>query len=385
MKKDGIWKAGIAAALLCTVAAAGYGNIVHTADDIAVVAKAEAVGKAFKWDKQIVEKGTTVDAAYLWPNEVNPRFTAVYRNGQEITDTMITVEPGSSYHFRGISDGAALYTQVYVGFNTPIDVGTGETGMWYRLLPSAIRKEFEEGGWKWETGWEYTGRAYLDSENSRIMMKSDDHTAVLYGMGLYLDSIHNYKEDAAFTQEIDVFESTFGTTENAFASALEYYYTKGGELRSTCPKIYAMVADAMSQLDTETARIRENTMEEPQTSEDETPDDANNEPSLLKEMLEFANEKREEAGLLPIAWNDADNENIKVRAKEVVDLFSQGRPDGTDAFTAYTDAVMCEMRLEHISTKEDIFDCAESYFLMENMVSMNCVIYEDIAVLIFAW
>lgn len=385
MKKDTVYKAGIAAMLLCSVTAAGYRSIIRTADDTAVVAEAKAAGKAFKWDKQIIGEGTTVDAAYLWPDEVNPKFTAVYRNGQDITDAMITIEPGNSYHFRGQSDDSSLYTQVYVGFGVNLDVETGETGMWYRLLPSAIRNEFEEGGWEWETGWEYTGRAYLDSENKRIRIKKDDHTAVLYGMGLYLDNLHGYKDDAAFEQERDVFESSFGETENLFASALEYYYTKGGELRSTCPKIYAMAADAMSQLDTETAQIRENTMEEPESPEDEISNETDSEPVFLKDLLIYANERRNDEGLSPVIWNDADDENIKVRAKEVTEFFSQIRPDGTDAFTAYTDTVMCEMRLTHAVTKEDIFTCAESYFLMENVTSMNCIVYDDIAVLIFAW
>ncbi len=351
-----------------------------------VTALADVNNKDFKWTKQAVENGTTVDAKYLWPDEVNPSFTTVYRDGKELPkDKMFTITDGSVYHFRGLSDDSVLYTQVYVGLASGIDVTSGETGTWYHLLPSAIRSEFEDSGWTWETGWEYSGRAYLDSENKRIMIKSSDHTAVLYGMGLYLDSKHDYNSDLAFEQESEVFGSTFGNTESLFGSALEYYYTRGGELRSKCPKIYAMVADAMSQMDAETAQIRENTSESDPSSENDTGTASQNSPGLMSDLLEYVNTQREQAGLNPASWDTADDANTVVRVKEIKELFSQTRPDGSDAFSAYTEAVMCEVRLENIGSVQDVYDCAATYFLMPDMTSFNCAVYGDIAVLIFVW
>lgn len=354
----------------------------YISKDGAITALAETNDKEFKWTKQTIENGTTVDSEYLWPDEINPSFTAIYRNGKLITDEMITITPGSVYHFRGISDKSVLYTEVYVGNISTIDVTSGETGTWYRLLPSAIRDDFEKNEWKWETGWEYTGRAYLDSENNRIMIKNDDHTAVLYGMGLYLDNKYGYANDAAFVQEGEIFKNNFGDTDNLFASALEYYYTRGGELRSICPKIYAMIADVVSQMDEETAEIRKNTINE--TTSEIQPEDSLS-PEIMKDLLEYVNIQRNQYGLQPVAWDSADNDNIDTRVKEISILYSQIRPDGTDAFSAYTDAVKCEIRFENANTIQDIFNCASSYFLMENMKSFNCKVYENVGILIFVW
>lgn len=363
---------------------AGVGIMCHDMKNAEkdLVAFAMKEKKDFKWDRQTAASGTTIDAAYLWPDEANPEFTSIYRDGKAMTEKMITITDGGIYHFWGTSDTSVLYTEVYVEGLSSVDITSGETGTWYRLLPSAIRKDFEDGGWKWETGWEYSGRAYLDLENNRIMIKNNDHTAVLYGMGLYLDSRHDYKSDPAFEQENETFKTAFGEKENLFASALEYYYTKGGELRSKCPKIYAMIADALSQLDTETAKIRQDTAAEnhsEETSEHST------EPVLMKDLLTYANERRSESGLSALAWDAADDENCKKRAKEVFSLFSQTRPDGSDAFSAYTDAVMSEMRLENVTSKEEIFDNAASYFLSPDIVSFNCASYNSVVVLVFTW
>lgn len=337
--------------------------------------------KDFKWDKKAVSEGTTVDADYLWPDEPNPSFTAVYRDGEQLQEEkMVTVTSGSVYHFRGVSDESVLYTQVYVGSISGIDVTSGETGTWYRLLPASIREEFENDGWTWETGWEYTGRAYLDSENRRIMVKTGDSTAVLYGIGLYLNYKNNYNNDTAFEQEGSSFKEIFGSTEDLFASALECYYTRGGELRSRCPKVYAMVADAMSQLDAETSQIRNDT--ESGTLSEAPAEEG---PGLMGDLLEYVNVQRSLAGIGEVAWDKADDANAIIRVKEVRGLFSQTRPDGSDAFSAYTDAVMCEMRVEDAQTAEEMFDCASSYFLMPELVSFTCAVYGDIAVIVFVW
>lgn len=343
----------------------------------AVMALAEENGKAFKWTKRAVDEGTTVDAGYLWPDEVNPSFTAVYRDGRPLSDEkMVTIMAGSVYHFRGASEDANLYTEVYVGSLADTDVMSGETGTWYRLLPSAVRSSFEESGWTWKTGWEYTGRAYLDSENSRVMIKDNDHTAVLYGIGLYLDDKYDYADDKAFEEEGSKFRDVFGSTDNLFALALECYYTRGGELRSTCPEIYAMVADAMAQRGGETAGVRENAA---------SPEAEPSEPVLKKDLLEYANTRRGQAGLQPVVWDDADDGGAVTRAKEISTLYSQTRPDGTDAFSAYTDAAMCEMRFTDAVTAQDIFNCAESYFLMQELTSFNCAVYNGVGVLVFIW
>lgn len=346
-------------------------------------ARAEESGKTFKWTKCAVEEGTTVNAAYLWPEETNPVFTSVYRDGKLLEDEkMITIAVGSVYHFRGSSDESVLYTEVYVGAVSELDITSGETGTWYHLLPSAICNEFEESGWIWQTEPEMSDRAYLDLDNSRIMLKSDDYTAVLYGMGLYLDNKYGYVSDAAFTQEDAKFKERFGDAGNLFASALEYYYTKGGELRSTCPMIYAMVADALSQLDNETAQIRENTTTADVT---ETETENKSEPALMSDLLEYVNTQRTQAGLDSVVWDSADDDNIIVRVSEVYMLPSQTRPDGTDAFTAYTDAVMSEIRITDANTAKDIYDCAASYFLMRDLKSFNCAVYNNVTVLIFVW
>lgn len=371
-----------AAVALCALAVMGavfvYPHSVPKDDS--VTALAESGQKAFKWEKKAVTNGTTVDADYLWPEETNAKFTAVYRDGDKLPDDkMVTITPGSVYHFRGMSEESILYTQVYVGTISEIDITSGETGTWYRLLPGSIRTEFEADGWTWETGWEYTGRAYLDSENKRIMVKANDNTAVLYGMGLYLDNKANHNSDAAFEQEGGAFVSIFGDTDNLFASALEYYYTKGGELRSRCPKIYAMVADVMGQLDSETAQIRDG-MEtsEPAAAQEEK-------PALMGSLLDYVNARRGEAGLGQVAWDSDDDAGTVIRAKEVKGLFSQTRPDGSDAFSAYRDDVMSEMRVEDVTTVEGLYECASSYFLMPELTSFTCAVYGNVAVIVFVW
>lgn len=379
------YKNEIITTLLCGVVFATmfctYTTITSKNENITALADTNV--KQFKWTKRVIEEGTTVDAAYLWPDETNSSFTAVYRDGKRLADEkMVTITTGGVYHFRGISDKSVLYTEVYVGSLSTIDITSGETGTWYRLLPSAIRNDFEEGGWVWETGWEYTGRAYLDTENNRVMIKSNDFTAVLYGIGLYLDNKYDYADDTAFIQEGTNFTTVFGNTENLFASALEYYYTKGGQLRSTCPKIYAMIAESLSELDSETAQIRENTMTE---NIHETKPENRPNPVLMTELLKYVNIERTQADLPSVTWDSVNDDNVIIRAKEVSVLFSQTRPDGTDAFSAYTDAVMCEMRIINANTVEDIFDSAASYFLMEDMISFNCTVYGNITVLIFIW
>lgn len=374
-------------------------NVVSTTEGL--VAEAEDNEKEYKWTKKIVDKGTTIDAAYLWPDEENPSFTAIYRDGEVITEEkMVTVTEGSVYHFRGTSDTAVLYTEVYVGTPTVLDVTSGECGTWYNLLPSAIRTMFETEGWIWENGWEYTGRAYLDTENRRVLIKEDDPTAVLYGMGLYLDDKYNYSENSIFTEDTG-FTNKFGTTDNLFASALEYYYTRGGELQSACPDIYSLVANAMSEsegVSNETVEETTVTPEPAVTSEEtstknETTIETTPEPSsasddgvtLVKKLVKYANKKRAEVGLSSIKWNKANNANTAIRVKEITQKMSQTRPNGKDAFTVYTDAVQCETRMSNVSSVEDIFNGAETYFYMKNLKSINCAMYKDKAVLVFIW
>lgn len=333
--------------------------------------------KDFRWEKKAVSEGTTVDADYLWPDESNPVFTAVYRDGEQLQeDMMVTITPGSVYHFRGISDESVLYTQVYVGSVSSAGMSEGETATWYKLLPETIRTEFEAGGWIWETGWEYTGRAYLDTENRRVMLKDNDSTAVIYGIGLYLDDKNDYSNDAAFEQEGASFKAIFGDTDNIFASALECYHTRGGELKSKCPGIFTMISDVMNQLDRQTPQIR---------NEENTTEQAQEEAHLMGDLLDYVNGQRELAGLNYVAWDENNDTNVVVRVKEVAELFSQTRPDGTDAFSAYTDAVMCEIRVKDASASDEMFDCASSYFLMPELTSFACAVYGDIAVIVFIW
>lgn len=373
----------IAAILMCSVIISGVSYMHHTMrpKDDAITAYAEDSEKEFKWTKCAVEDGTTVNASYLWPNETNPSFTDIYRNGERLVDDkMITVTSGSVYHFMGKSDESVLYTEVYVGILSDMDITSKDADTWYCLLPSSIRERFEADGWTWETGWEYTGRAYLDFENNRILIKTDDPTAVLYGIGLYLDNKYNYTDDEAFIQEGMDFTNTFGNVENLFAQALEYYYTREGELHSVCPEIYDKVTNVLSGQNTKIVDII------PDTSQTENENDTHSSESILMtDMLEYINNKRIEAGLSSVLWDTDDDENIAVRAKEVSVVYSQTRPDGTDAFSAYTDAVMCEMRFDDITDMETIFDHASKYFLMENLVSFNCAAYDNVIVLVFVW
>lgn len=364
-----------------------------------IIANAESGIKEYKWTKKAVEKGTTVNADYLWPDEPNAAFTAVYRDGERLPDDkMVTVTEGSVYHFRGISDESVLYTEVYVGLLPEVDVTKGESGTWYGLLPSAVRKIFEEKGWVWQKGWEYTDKAYLDKGSRRVMIKDSDPTAVLYGIGLYLDDEYGYSKSSAFNDEGPVFTDVFGETENLFASALEYFYTKGGELRSTCPKIYAEVAGMVSKFDG-SAPIAESTalpIKTPKPVLSENPylgptsgtgsiQDTADSPIPVAGLLDYVNSQRMQAGLNEVSWDSANDDNICIRMQEVMTLFSQNRPDGSDAFTAYAGMVMSEIRIMDAYTVEDIFASASSYFLMDRLESFNCVVYGNIALLIFTW
>lgn len=343
-----------------------------------IIAQAETNGPDFEWKKIAVDEGTTIDADYLWPEEDSPEFTGIYRDGKRLEEEkMVTVTSGTVYHFRGKSGNKTLYAQVYPGTVKSTEL-KGESATWYRLLPSTIRNGFEQEGWTWETGPSYDDRAELNEDDKKIIIVEDDSTAVLYGIGLYLDNIHDYKSDLAFIEEYDIFESKFGEAGNIFAQALENYYVKGGELRATCPGIYAMVADALSQLDTETARIREN-MESSQLQEQ------TEKPVLKKELLEYVNNMRSQNGLSTVIWNADNDDNVIGRASEVSVLFSETRPDGTDAFTAYTDAVMSEIRIEHSSTTEELYECAASYFQMPELTSFTCASYGNISVIVFVW
>lgn len=367
-----------AAFLICGTIFASTFYICHPNTEEPISAHAETNASDFQWEKMMADIGTVVDADYLWPDEDNPEFTGIYRDGKKLDEeTMVTITAGTVYHFRGRSGNRTLYTQVYPGKSKNTTL-TGETATWYRLLPSAIRNSFEQDGWSWEIGPSYDDRAGLDKDNKKIIIIEDDATAVLYGIGLYLDDIHDYKEDAAFEQEQKVFEDKFGTAGNIFAHAMECYYTKGGELRAVCPKIYAMVAESLSQLDTETAQIREN-------MESSEPAEQTEKPVLEKELLEYVNNIRSQNDLQSVTWNKENDDNIKGRASEVAILFSETRPDGTDAFGAYTDAVMSEIRIEHIGTMEELYKCAESYFMMPELVSFTCASYKNIAVISFVW
>ena len=361
---------------------------IRDTDISGITASAEENSKEFKWTKKAVENGTTLDASYLWPDETDPVLTSVYRDGKLLSDrNMIIVTPGSVYHFRGRSNNAVLYTEVYVGSVSVTDMTSGESGTRYQLLPSSVRKSFEDDGWMWKTGWEYTGRAYLDLENKRIMIKDNDPAAVLYGMGLYLDYKYEYADDRVFDLEDKEFTDTFGSTENRFASALEYYYTRGGELESKCPKIYTVISDILSKLDAGTPGTSNRSETESETdSDNHSENESNSSESTFKtDLLTYVNSKRSDAGLTPVIWDSTDDENINIRVREVSELFSQTRPDGTEAFSAYTEAVMSEMRLENAGDRETIYECAESYFLMEDLKSFNCAVYDNTTVIIFVW
>ena len=348
-----------------------------TPKDDNIMVSADEDKKEFKWKKQAVEEGTTIDADYLWPDETGASFTAVYRDGKLLSENkMVTVTKGSVYHFRGISDDSVLYTEVYIGNISDTDTLTGEAATWYHLLPSAIRNNFEQDGWTWKTGWEYTGRAYLDTENKRVMIKDNDSTAVLYGVGLYLDDKYGYAGDEVFIQEEELFKNSFGSTDNLFASALEYYYARGGELSSKCPGIYATVADKISNLGGN---------EESTANTDILETTSENEPKLMKDMLEYVNNQREHAGLSLVIWDDANNDNVITRVNEISAFNSQTRPDGSDAFSAYTNEVMSEMRITDMHTIQEIYESAESYFLMDSLISFNCALYGNSAILIFTW
>ena len=349
-----------------------------TPKDESIMVSADEDKKEFKWTKCAVEEGTTVDANYIWPDETNASFTAIYRDGKLLSENkIVTITKGSVYHFRGNSDNSILYTEVYVGDISDTEILTGEAVTWYHLLPSTVRNHFEADGWTWKTGWEYTGRAYLDVDNKRIMIKDNDSTAVLYGIGLYLDNKYNYTEDEAFIQEEELFKDNFGNTDNLFASALECYYARGGELSSKCPKIYTMVA----------SKIASSGSNEEQMVNTDNSGMLNsvNEPKLMKDMLEYVNVKRVQAGLSPVIWDDANNDNIIIRVNEISVLNSQTRPDGSDAFSAYTNEVMSEMRITDMFTIEEIYKSAESYFLMDNLISFNCALYNHSGIIIFTW
>lgn len=371
-----------AVAVLSSAVFAAYSvsSFISSVKNSDLTVSADMAKKGLKWTKQAIEEGTTIDAAYLWPDETDPVFTSVYRDGKQMDGTMFTLTSGSVYHFRGISDESVLYMEVYTGSISGMDASSGETGIWYHLLPSAIREDFENDGWVWQSGWEYSGRAYLDLDGSCVMIKAGDPTAVLYGVGLYLDDKYGYSSDAAFGTKGTEFSSIFGYSDNLFASALEYYYTRGGELRSSCPEIYAMVAEALSELDHEMARIREETIM------GEMPGDGPDDGVIFMEgLLQYVNEKRSGAGLWPVAWDKDDDGAVAMRAKEVSVLFSQTRPDGSDAFSIYTDSVMCEMRLEDVTAADAIYGYAEDYFLNSDMISFTCAVYGDTTVLAFVW
>lgn len=217
--------------------------------NFSITAQADEKKRELKWTICSIEEGTTVDASYLWPEEVGAEFTGVYRDGKRLSeDKMYTITAGNVYHFRGISDDSVLYTEVYVGYSRQSILSDDilSDSPWYSLLPSFIRSEIKDDGWEWEYGPEYGDRAYLDFDSRRIVIREDDPTAVLYAAGLYLDDKYGYSDYTAFIQEYEKFTDTFQDTGSLFASALEYYYTKSGELRSTCPDIYAVIEYALS-------------------------------------------------------------------------------------------------------------------------------------------
>lgn len=344
----------------------------ETPKDNAVTALADSEKKGMEWEKQAVPAGTTIDAEFLWPDEMDPEFTAVYRDGQLIDDKMITITAGSVYHFRGRSGNTALYTEVYPGDIRESEESSGKAGIWYRLLPSAVRNDFEQDGWTWDEESGQEERAVLDKENKSIHIKSGDDAAVLYGMGLYLDDAHGYNDDKVFSEEGGAFKSAFGESDNLFASAVEYYHTKGGELKSICPGIHSFMADALSQ---------NAVVERPE--ETQSPDiDTQSGPVLLKDMTEYVNGKRAEAGLEPITWDSADDENIMARINAYSDT---SEPVHEYPESAYTDAVMCEIFLDNVYSMDDVYYCAESYFLTEEVKSFNCVLHDGIGVLVFVW
>ena len=364
-----------------------------------------AADAQLSWTRRAIETGTVVDAASLWPDASSPVITAVYRNGASMQDcTEVTIADGSVYHFRGKDGTAVLYTQVYPDAERGTDVSAGITGSWYSLLPSIIRTEFEEAGWTWAPNDGNLKRARLDRDGKRVLLKDSDGTAVLYGMGLYLDQAYGYGSDPAVEQERASFREAFGQEDEIFARALELYFTKSGELKSTCPKLYALAADAMYQLDDETTRIRLETKSgQPQgTAQPEQPastqppaqplpstkpstNPSSGQTAQSDKLLSYVNSKRSGAGLPMVSLDEANASNVRTRVQEVSGYFSQERPDGSDAFSAYTEDVMNETRLENISGIEDIYSCAEDYFLMDGLQSFAYAMQGDVAVVVFTW
>lgn len=435
-KKRKIIRAAAAAMCGITVAGSAFAYSQTVTDNSPITAYAvSSKAKDFKWTKKAVSEGTTVDASYLWPDETNPAFTKIYRDGKLVNESkMVTITAGSVYSFHGSSDDSILYTQVYVGYTDSVDVTSGEIGTYYMLLPSSIRSEFEGSGWTWEIGSDSSDRAVLNMGGKTVTIKANDPSAVLYGMGLYLDVKNSYTADAAFTQEKSKFLFHFGYDDNMYSTALEAYFTRSGELKSKCPKIYAMVADTMSQLDDETTKVRKETLSDSSdtsSSSNSSSSGSNNSSSTnsssnsssdssnsnsnsssdnssnssssnnsntnssassssttsseMKELLSYVNSKRAESGLPSVKQDTADNENIAIRVKEVAGLNSQTRPNGSDAFTAYTDEVMTEVRMVNPGSVENIYENAASYFQMSGLESFNYASYGDVAVLIFVW
>ena len=99
-------------------------------------------------------------------------------------------------------------------------------------------------------------------------------------------------------------------------------------------------------------------------------------------MNEYVNGKRAEAGLEPFAWDSADDENIRARINAYSDT---SEPVHEYPESAYTDAVMCEIFLDNVYSVDDVYYCAESYFLTEEVKSFNCVLHDGIGVLVFVW
>lgn len=85
----------------------------------------------------------------------------------------------------------------------------------------------------------------------------------------------------------------------------------------------------------------DSTGEEPSAPADDVPAPDNNVPNLdayRKEVLRLVNEERAKAGVSALEMDDAQLlDAAQVRAKELTELFSHTRPDGTDCFTALTE------------------------------------------------
>ena len=75
-----------------------------------------------------------------------------------------------------------------------------------------------------------------------------------------------------------------------------------------------------------------------------------------KEILSLVNEKRKEADLDPLVWNDVLANDASLRAKEISKKFSHTRPNGKDWYTLDEDNMYGENLGKGYETAQEVFD-----------------------------